>query len=45
MPVVALAPASIASAGVASEDEAAAFAAGRAYTERLAGRAAPGDRG
>jgi len=39
-PAVVLAPAS-----VAGEDEAAAFAAGRAYAERLAGRARPGDRG
>ncbi len=31
--------------GAADADEAAAFAAGRAYAERLAGRAAPGDRG
>jgi len=50
-PRVVLAPASVAGvpgvmgAGIPAEDEAAAFAAGRAYAERLAGRAAPGDRG
>jgi uncharacterized membrane protein YhaH (DUF805 family) len=55
-PPVVLAPASVAGVGVAgvpgvmgtgvsAEDEAAAFAAGRAYAERLARRAAPGDHG
>ena len=35
----------ISGVGVSAEDEAAAFAAGRAYAERLAGRASPGERG
>lgn len=43
-PVV-LEPVSVAGIGVAAEDEAAAFAAGRAYAERLAGYAPPADRG